>query len=237
MDHLGPEGSTIFSDQNSGPHRAIQRADFRQCPLSMHYIEATIIGLMKKARSNQQPKVVNILHQTPIQLKYCFFTPKQVQSDTEMFSQICLVYLYLQCVSMKIAHSSNGLPSKRAPCQFSLLKDTLILCFLVRIHRQGRVIIHVFFYQRIVLETTSDIMCENALGITSQYTATQNGDNLPLHDLHPSAGLVDQPFPGNGLMADVQHQKLCGSLTHDTSIVVTKVNNVMEHILARTLTK
>lgn len=109
--------------------------------------------------------------------------------------------------------------------------------FLARVHKQERLILHTLLYQRIVLETTSDNVCESALSITRHYIATQDGDNLPLQDSDPSVGLVDYPFPGNGLMADVQHKELHGSLTHDTSIIIIKVNNFMEHILARTLTK
>lgn len=90
-------------------------------------------------------------------------------------------------------------------CQFSLVKDTQIPWFLARVHKQERFILHTHLYQRIVLEATSDNVRESALTITRHYIATQDGDNLPLQDSDPSAGLVDYPFSGNGLMADVQH--------------------------------
>lgn len=80
--------------------------------------------------------------------------------------------------------------------------DTMIPC---QGPQQGRFILHTHFYQRIVLEATSDNVCESTLTITRHYIATQDGDNLPLQDSDPSSGLVDYPFSGNGLVADVQH--------------------------------
>lgn len=95
---------------------------------------------------------------------------------------------------MRIAHSTSGCPHKRTLCQFSLVKDTQISWFLARVHKQGRLILHIHLYQREALETTCDKVCESALSITRHYIATQDGDNLPLQDSDPSAGLVDYPF-------------------------------------------
>lgn len=95
---------------------------------------------------------------------------------------------------MGTAHSASGRPHKRTLCQFSLVKDTQLPWFLARVHKQGRLILHTHLYQKIVLETTSNKVCENALSITRHYIATQDGDNLPLQDSDPSARLVDYPF-------------------------------------------